>query len=138
MCTVTVACTAASPGASISMHLYTIYRFCSAQCYPDRAVSKEIKQLKVKCANHSIGCPWQGKLQDFIVSKSSSSTNQIKCRFCPQDHDCQYKPQLCPNGGCGEMISKSEMKNHLSKKCQYRNVTCKYCREKMLAKDIEV
>ena len=55
-----------------------------------------------------------------------------------KDHDCQHKPQLCPNEGCGEMISKPEFKTHWTKRCNYRNVTCKHCKEKMIAKDLEV
>ena len=51
------------------------------QCYPDRAVGKEIKLLPVKCNNHTSGCPWQGKLQDLEVQSltvEKSSTNLSK------------------------------------------------------------
>jgi TNF receptor-associated factor 2/TNF receptor-associated factor 3 len=84
-------------------------------------VSKEIDQLLVKCPNHGSGCPWQGKFKDF------------------KDHegDCDYKPQPCPNDGCKELIPKSELKNHQKNKCGYRAVTCRHCKRKTIANQLE-
>ncbi|CAI8037746.1 Ral guanine nucleotide dissociation stimulator-like 1 [Geodia barretti] len=70
------------------------------------------------------------------IKKNGVSQNGIKLGEEP-DHDCQHKPQLCPNEGCGEMISKPEFKTHWTKRCNYRNVNCKHCKEKMIAKDLE-
>ena len=45
------------------MYIHKLY----LQCYPDRAASKEVMQLLVKCRSHASGCMWEGKLQDIEV-----------------------------------------------------------------------
>ena len=47
------------------------------QCFPDRAVGKEIKLLLVKCSNHTSGCPWQGKLQDLEVDYMTNPLTMV-------------------------------------------------------------
>lgn len=37
------------------------------QCYPDRAVEREVMALLVWCQNKPMGCSWQGKLQELEV-----------------------------------------------------------------------
>ena len=55
-----------------------------------------------------------------------------------QDHDCQFRPVACPNEGCNEIITKSELKNHLENKCGFRIVSCKHCKKKLKAIELEV
>ena len=116
--------------------------YISAQCYPDRAVGKEINLLLVKCANHTSGCPWQGKLADFEVDYRANVLVEVYT-ICnntlhPQGHDCKYRPQLCSNEGCGKLIPKSDLKNHEKNKCAFRTVTCRYCGLKTVFNRLEV
>ena len=37
------------------------------QYHPDVAVRKEIDRLMVKCANHELGCSWEGTVKEHEV-----------------------------------------------------------------------
>lgn len=36
------------------------------QCFPDRAVRKDVERLEVQCVNWKAGCKWCGKLFDYF------------------------------------------------------------------------
>lgn len=36
------------------------------QCFPDRAVRKDVEKLEVQCINWKVGCKWCGRLVDYV------------------------------------------------------------------------
>ncbi|XP_012672097.2 TNF receptor-associated factor 1 [Clupea harengus] len=76
--------------------------------FSDAAITKEILNLKVHCANH--GCPWRGILRDF------------------EEHQSQCEYALIPcNVGCGHMVLRKALVSHLEKGCPKNTSTCPAC-----------
>jgi len=44
--------------------------------------------------------------------------------------ECQQVKVLCPNDGCGEEITRSQLDYHLQQ-CQYRRQSCQWCKEEV-------
>ena len=68
--------------------------------------------VRVRCAHHSHGCPWEGVL-------ANASKHDVQCTF-------QSWVSTCPH--CQVPIVASEMENHLRNSCQYYR--CTKCTEK--------
>ncbi|XP_063050662.1 TNF receptor-associated factor 1 [Engraulis encrasicolus] len=76
--------------------------------FSDAAITKEIQELKVHCANQ--GCPWRGVLRDF------------------EEHQSQCEYALIPcNVGCGHMVLRKALASHLEKGCPKNTSTCPAC-----------
>ncbi|KAK1155917.1 TNF receptor-associated factor 1-like [Acipenser oxyrinchus oxyrinchus] len=84
----------------------------SEHFYSDAAINKEISELKVHCANQ--GCNWKNTLKHY------------------EDHQSQCDYELIPcNIGCGHMVIRKMLANHLEKGCANNMVVCKKCTRKI-------
>lgn len=94
---------------------------------------REVKRLKVICANKQFGCDFIGELEKYFnVSELTLLLEAGVTSFpCLQEHidHCKYKPVACPNKdkGCSELISANEVQRHIAEECQFRDVKCQYC-----------
>ncbi|XP_072422053.1 TNF receptor-associated factor 1 isoform X1 [Chiloscyllium punctatum] len=87
--------------------------------FTDAAVSKEILDLKVHCIN--LGCTWKNILKNY------------------EDHITQCEFSLIPcSTGCGSMILRRKLADHLEKECKNNMTECQQCGVKMFLKDLQM
>ncbi|XP_020367198.1 TNF receptor-associated factor 1 [Rhincodon typus] len=90
-----------------------------AKIFSDAAVSKEILDLKVHCINP--GCTWKNILKNY------------------EDHITQCEFSLIPcSTGCGSMILRRKLADHLEKECKNNMTECQRCGVKMFLKDLQM
>ncbi|XP_065674838.1 TNF receptor-associated factor 5-like isoform X1 [Hydra vulgaris] len=86
------------------------------QTFRDKAIERDILQLKVKC-NHSLKkCQWTGELKAINNHLGS----------------CEYQEVKCPNEQCSTSLLRKELTDHLKTKCTYRLSNCQHCNQKIL------
>ena len=90
----------------------------STQCFPDRAASRDLSVLIVRCPNN---CLWEGQYQEYSAHY----------RVCPR------QPQRCPHPSCMMTLPPDEMEQHVIN-CRYRPVQCRYCHQEFLSEEVEV
>jgi hypothetical protein len=95
------------------------------ECFRDREIDNEILLLEVNCYNHSRGCLWQGDLKN------------LKEHFDECGKKLNWKFQRCSNEGCGELIPSSEIRYHNRKTCPHRIMSCKHCKKKAPANELQ-
>ena len=83
--------------------------------FPNKAVDREIKCLRIYCTNEEKGCEWQGEL------------NYIK-NHLRNDEGCQFEEVQCSNE-CGRMIQRRYLTSHVEIECPRREVNCQYCHD---------
>ncbi|XP_065897089.1 TNF receptor-associated factor 5-like isoform X2 [Dysidea avara] len=83
-----------------------------ANYFYDKAVSKEIDGLTITCPRCT---NWTGEYCHF--------QNHIK-------EECQLVKVSCPNEGCHEEITRSQLGDHLQQ-CQCRRQSCQWCKEEV-------
>ena len=81
--------------------------------FPNKAVDREIRSLRVHCTNKVMGCEWKGELNDI----NGHLENNDGCRFEVVD---------CPNE-CGKMMQRQRLTSHIEVSCKRREVNCQYC-----------
>lgn len=81
--------------------------------FPNKAVDREIKFLRVYCTNKMLGCEWQGEMNDI---KNHLGNND----------GCQFELVNCTNY-CGKIIQRQYLTSHLRIACECREVNCQYC-----------
>ncbi|XP_041956517.1 TNF receptor-associated factor 1 isoform X1 [Alosa sapidissima] len=87
--------------------------------FSDAAITKEILELRVHCANH--GCPWRGVLRDF------------------EEHQTQCDYALIPcNVGCGHMVLRKALATHLEKGCPKNTSSCPACSQTLTLAQLPV
>ncbi len=80
-------------------------------CITDKKKWKFILDLAILCPLHKIGCQWTGNIRGS------------------QDHlilECYYASIEC-TAGCGEVVERHELTDHLENICLNRLATCQYC-----------
>ncbi|XP_070532247.1 TNF receptor-associated factor 2-like [Ptychodera flava] len=87
--------------------------------YPDRAIKREMKDLKTKCIN--LVCKWLGPFQQYEVHIPS----------------CPYELVECPRVGCEEEIARQDVNTHLAEYCIMRVIQCEFCGEDIIARDLQ-
>ncbi|XP_067825861.1 TNF receptor-associated factor 1 [Heptranchias perlo] len=86
--------------------------------FSDAAVSKEILDLKVHCVNS--GCTWKNVMKNY------------------EDHVTQCEFSLIPcSTGCGLMVLRKKLADHLEKECKNNMTECQRCGMKMFMKDLQ-
>ncbi|XP_066294256.1 zinc finger protein 569-like [Branchiostoma lanceolatum] len=87
----------------------------SQDVYPDKAIEREILSMAIFCSNVDDGCKWEGVVRHFMGHLS----------------ECDFEKTPCVNAeqGCRANISRKNLANHLQSDCEYRPVTCQWCRE---------
>ena len=106
--------------------LYLYYEIFHHRCPKCQKEAKEIepypgffellRNLKMKCINYDKNCHWIGFYKEYKEHINS---------------ECQKEIINCPNKDCIIKTRREEMKNHLQK-CEYREITCPECNQKML------
>lgn len=79
------------------------------QLRENKARTREIQQLQVRCSFTENGCPWTGILKDL-------KSHAISCEFADT---------LCPRG-CGEFYAKKDEEDHFAV-CTKQMVACEFC-----------
>ncbi|XP_069743687.1 TNF receptor-associated factor 1 isoform X2 [Narcine bancroftii] len=86
--------------------------------FSDAAVSKEILDLKVHCINP--GCTWKSIMKNY------------------EDHVTQCEFSLIPcSTGCGLMVLRKKLADHLEKECKNNMVECQQCDVRMFMNDLQ-
>ena len=83
--------------------------FCNKQ------IDREVKQLKVCCANKKKGCKWAGELNDIAGHYENSD-------------GCQFEAVNCPND-CGKKLQRRNLTTHAETTCPLRKISCQHCHE---------
>ena len=78
---------------------------------------REINALRVKCANLTTGCDWEGEL-------GSLEEHQDKC-----DHALISCPNECKDETTLFGVLRKDLATHLKEKCRNRNSQCPHCGE---------
>ena len=91
-----------------------------SEFYPDNYDRREIMNLKIYCDQQEKGCGWKGELKD------RDTHNQT----------CGFVEETCKNG-CGEILMRKDMENHMQENCNNRNVDCDYCKTIVTFKFLE-
>eukprot|EP00794_Sanderia_malayensis_P018046 gene18046-19855_t len=90
------------------------------QVYPDNFIKREILMLRVRCRNFTnCGCDWTGHLKEL----------EAHLGVCP------FQRVECTNG-CGVTLYRRDMKRHLTEECEKRIEECRYCKMKIVFKNI--
>jgi len=83
----------------------------------DKRAEKEIGDLKVYCTHKIMGCSWVGELRSIQQHLNLGANTSISC---------QYIEVSCSNG-CGVVMRRELLKEHLRSECELRQITCEYC-----------
>ena len=83
--------------------------------FPNKAVDREVKSLRMHCTNKENGCEWQGELNDINNHRSSID-------------GCQFEEVKCSNW-CGKLIQRQYFTSHVETECPCREVICQYCHD---------
>ena len=83
--------------------------------YPNKAVDREVRELRIHCTNKEKGCEWQGELNDINNHLGNSD-------------GCQFEESKCSNK-CGKMIERRYLTSHVETECPRRMVNCRYCHD---------
>ena len=81
--------------------------------YINKQLDREVRSLRVMCANKERGCQWQGKLNDI--------TSHLK-----NSDGCQFEDVKCSNE-CGKVLQRQCLGVHVKTECPHRMIDCQYC-----------
>ncbi|CAD5205439.1 unnamed protein product [Bursaphelenchus okinawaensis] len=98
---------------------------CGAECDPkniteNKATTKEIQKLGVKCSYSENGCEWTGILKELKAHAIG----------------CEYADTVCPRG-CGKVYAKKDEEEHL-KNCNKKMVECEFCGKEISTKGLKL
>ncbi|KAM7434103.1 hypothetical protein ABFA07_015762 [Porites harrisoni] len=81
------------------------------QVFLDRFIEREVQSMLVHCVHHDQGCDWK---------------DELKKR---EDHEavCAYVQVPCVHSKCGELVTRSNLVEHLEYSCKFRTEKCEYC-----------
>lgn len=81
--------------------------------FRDVHFEQRVNNLRIHCSYHKKGCKWTGELSSI---KSHLVGNP----------GCGYSLAPCPNK-CGQSLQRKDVRDHLTKQCDFRKVRCQYC-----------
>ena len=84
---------------------------------PDARTKRYIWSLKVFCSHKLLGCTWTGELRSLEQHLVKDITNKKGCPFT----------ELQCSNGCGVVIQRRLVEEHLKSECELREVKCEYC-----------
>ena len=85
---------------------------------PPRIVQDYLDGLVINCEHSERGC-----------------ANLVElCRLEAHVSECVYKPVTCPNEKCDAIVNQEDLDEHTSEVCEYREVYCDECGDKMSVK----
>ena len=80
----------------------------------NKAIKREINELKIQCTHHGEGCQWIGQLGSLQTHLDS-------------ENGCDYMEVKCPNRPCSNHIKRKDLPEHLSSDCAQRSHRCEHC-----------
>ncbi|NXX14980.1 TRAF2 factor, partial [Podargus strigoides] len=89
------------------------------RAFGDAAINKEISELKVHCL--TLGCSWSGIMKNFEEHQSL----------------CEYALIPC-HTGCGHMVMRKKLADHLEKGCVNNVTTCQKCKQSLSSSEYQV
>lgn len=81
--------------------------------FRDVHFEQRVNSLKIYCPHHKKGCKWIGELSNVKTHLTGNP-------------GCGYAISPCPNK-CGVSLPRRDIREHLTKQCEYRKVRCQYC-----------
>ena len=81
----------------------------------NRALKREIDDLKIYCTNHKVGCKWVGELCTLKTHLES-------------EKGCDYIEVNCTNK-CKAHVKRKDLADHLTQHCPLRKYKCQHCGE---------
>ena len=88
---------------------------------PPRIVQDYLDSLVIDCEHSERGC-----------------TNLVELgRLEAHVTQCVYRPMTCPNEKCDAIVNHADLDEHTSEVCEYREVYCEECDDKMSVKKFE-
>ena len=97
--------------ASLSERICPTCRSTPLESMRNRKDERKMKSFKVKCANSTEGCEWEGELgyaEDHVL------------------RECLFAELPCPKG-CGRSFKRQELDHHVNDDCKKRPYSCPYC-----------
>ena len=88
---------------------------------PPRIVQDYLDGLVINCEHSERGCANLVELGRLEAHVS----------------ECVYKPVTCPNEKCDAIVNQADLDEHTSEVCEYREVYCEECDDKMSVKKFE-
>ena len=82
---------------------------------PDIKTNRSVGDLKVFCPHKSFGCDWVGELRS--LEQHIAINNKRGCPFT----------ELQCGNGCGVVMQRRLVEEHLKSECELRKVNCEYC-----------
>ena len=92
VCCGLVFCKSCLDNASASTKNCPMCRNEEFNTFPNKAIKREVKELRIYCTNKEKGCNWQGELNE--INKHLGNSN-----------GCQFEEVKCSNE-CGKMIER--------------------------------
>ncbi len=81
--------------------------------FRDVHFEQRVNNLKIYCPHHKKGCKWMGEM------------NGVRSHLTGNP-GCGHALSPCPNK-CGNSLPRKDIRDHLTKQCEYRKVRCQYC-----------
>ena len=81
---------------------------------------KQINELKIKCPLRKRGCLWKGTIAEVDAHLLECPEFIVECK-----------------DKCGVTLKQLEQETHSKRKCQLRNVNCKYCQSVIVFGELE-
>ena len=86
----------------------------------NKALKRDIQELKIYCSNRKKGCSWLGETSDLHAHLNSDSGCGYVDVKCP--NECSFQPN-----GLATRVQRKDLKDHLQHKCYLRRYKCEYC-----------
>ena len=93
--------------------------------FPDLNTERRIKQLRVRCENHTRGCKWVGYMKDLKrVHIPECPNHLVPCT------NLSKKPVIRSRSTskCGVLVQRHDLHNHMTHLCKWRRVKCTQCK----------
>ena len=86
----------------------------------DARTRRNVGNLKVFCLHKSLGCTWTDELRSLDLHLVEDINNKKGCPFT----------ELQCSNGCGVVMQRRLVEEHLKSECELREVKCEYCNTK--------
>jgi len=96
--------------------------FLENEVFPDMFTRREVQSFVVHCTFVDDGCSWKGEIRNLEVHTSN----------------CEYVKVSCVHAGCGAMVKKAFLPEHLKTDCAFRLVTCELCNAQLVFNKLTV
>ena len=101
----------------------------SNRYFPDVNTERKIKQLRVRCENHSRGCKWVGHMKDLIAVHIPKCPNHlVPCTNLCKRSNSKVLWRFFNTSRCGVLVQRHDLHKHMIQLCKWRLVKCTHCK----------